>query len=302
MQKLFWGGVIILVLGLAWFKADTKPHGISDRSLEESYTKDIEGPFIQGSLVTIGPKGARKVRATPEEQHSSALAEGGTVIKLPIMIYHSVRPHIQGESKYQDIYDVTPELFESELTELESRGFTTVTFKDLDAYLSNGQPLPARAIILSFDDGWRNQYTYAYPLLKKHRMKGTFFIFSGAIGSRDAFMNWDQVKEMHDAGMEISGHSYTHPMLPKVYGEKELYRELSMSKTMIEEHIGEPVTAFAYPFGMYDKRIVSAVKNAGYHIARTTKNSVWHSSNGILTINGTLSSDSIDDFTSLLSE
>jgi peptidoglycan/xylan/chitin deacetylase (PgdA/CDA1 family) len=296
MQKLFWVGVALLVLTLTWLQSSTAGKKAGDGILEETYTKETENePVLRGPKIHIGEK-----KPAPSRPIEDARIVGGTVAKVPIMIYHSVRPHIEGESRYQEIYDVSPELFEEELKLIQARGYTTISFADLESYLKEQKPLPAKAIILSFDDGWKNQYLYAFPLLKQYKMKGTFFIFSGAISSRSAFMNWAEIAEMHAAGMEIQGHSYTHPVLTHVQGAAALKRELAFSKAQIEEHTKSPVNAFAYPFGMYNANIIDAVAGAGYHIARTTKDSVWHSSKRMFTISGTLSTDSIADFAALL--
>jgi peptidoglycan/xylan/chitin deacetylase (PgdA/CDA1 family) len=215
------------------------------------------------------------------------------------MIYHSVRPYYKGESNQQDVYDITPELFERELSLLQERGYTTISFEDLRAHFENKVQIPEKSIILSFDDGWKNQYLYAFPLLKKYSMRGTFFIFSGAVGSRDAFMNWDEVREMHTAGMEIQSHTRTHPILTQ---ETDLHiqKELGASKRKIETELHTSVTTLAYPFGMFNEHIVAETKHAGYALARTTRDSVWHSSQSMLTIGGTLSTDNIKDFQALL--
>jgi peptidoglycan/xylan/chitin deacetylase (PgdA/CDA1 family) len=131
-------------------------------------------------------------------------------------------------------------------------------------------------------------------------MRATFFIFSGAIGSRDAFMNWGEVIEMHRRGMDIQSHTYTHPILTKESAQT-IARELTKSKKQIEEKIGAPVIALAYPFGLFNDEIVGEVARAHYGIARTTRDSVWHSSNRLLTIGGTLSTDNLSDFEALLS-
>jgi len=102
-------------------------------------------------------------------------------LRIPIMVYHSVRPYIPDESAYQDAYDVTPELLEQELQYLYKHGYQTVTFAAVSEYFEHGPSLPKKPVILSFDDGWRNQYVYAFPLLQKYGAKGTFFIINSSL-------------------------------------------------------------------------------------------------------------------------
>lgn len=224
-------------------------------------------------------------------------------IRVPVLIYHSVRPHIPKESPTQDVYDITPELLEQELSYIKAKGFTTVTFADVNAYFDEGTPLPAHPVILSFDDGWRNEYVYAFPLLKKFGMKGTFFIFTSPLDHRKAhWMTWEDVKELDRAGMEIGGHTRTHPVLSSIATDAGLDKEIAGGKAILEQHLGHPVTVFAYPFGARNARVIDAVKRAGYSLARTTNWGVWNDPEHRYKFHGTLSTDNIADFEKLLSQ
>ena len=224
-------------------------------------------------------------------------------LRVPVMIYHSVRPYQKGESKYQDAYDITPELLEEELLYIKANGFHTVTFHAVAEYFANGTPLPGKPVILSFDDGWKNQYIYAFPLLKKYGMTGTFFIFSNPIDShKPHWMSWAEVVELGRAGMEIGGHSRTHPILTKIVDDALLDKEISGSKKIIEGHLGHPMLAFAYPFGAENGETEQAVTRAGYTIARTVYSGVWNDPEHRLVFHGTLSSDNIRDFERLLAK
>ncbi len=230
------------------------------------------------------------------------VATSSRAIKIPVLVYHSIRPHYQGESLYQDAYDITPDLLQEEITYLKTHGYTTVHFADVDAFFEEGTSLPPKPVILSFDDGWENQYKYAYPVLKKNSVVGTFFIYTNPIGRNTHWMTWSQIVEMNKAGMEIGGHSRTHPVLTKITTSAELQKEISGSKLILEGHLGHHVTAFAYPFGMFDERVKTAVTAAGYTIARTVHSGVWSSPEQRFEFFGTLSTDHLADFVALLNK
>jgi peptidoglycan/xylan/chitin deacetylase (PgdA/CDA1 family) len=195
------------------------------------------------------------------------------------------------------MYDVIPELLESELVFIRDNGYTTITFADVIAHFDNGAPLPEKPVILSFDDGWRNQYAYAFPLLKKYGMKGTFFVFTNPLMHHNArWVSWNEVREMDNAGMEIAGHTHTHPFLTKLTTDEELDKEISASKKFIEEEIGHPITVFAYPFGEKNPQVERAVARAGYKIARTIVSGVWNDPAHRFEFHGTLASDRFSDF------
>jgi len=201
------------------------------------------------------------------------------------------------------MYDITPELLESELEYIIKNGYTTITFADVEKHWTSGTSLPAKPVILSFDDGWKNEYEYAFPLLKKHGMKGTFFIYTNPIDHKKPhWVSWDEVVEMDKAGMEIGGHSRTHPVLTKITTDAGLDKEIMGSKKILESHLGHPIYAFAYPFGMKDARVEDAVRRAGYTSARTTLSGVWEDPEHQLDFHGTLSSDRFSDFTRLLNK
>jgi peptidoglycan/xylan/chitin deacetylase (PgdA/CDA1 family) len=126
--------------------------------------------------------------------------------------------------------------------------------------------LPNKAVILSFDDGWKDQFTYAFPLLVKNHYSATFFIFTNSIGRR-SFVSWEDLRTMQSAGMSIGSHSVSHPYLTSL-ATSTLWTEISDSKRILEQYLGTAVNEFAYPFGRYNADIVAMVEKAGYHSAR----------------------------------
>ncbi len=226
-------------------------------------------------------------------------------IKIPVMIYHSVRPHIAGQSKYQELYDVTPELLEEELLYLKQNGYHPILLRDVDAYWRGAtSSLPEKPVILTFDDGWKNQYEYAFPLLEKHNMKAVFFIFTNPLDhNKSKWMSWEDVRELDKAGMEIGGHTRTHPILTKIsHDNKKLDDEILEPKHIIERELGHSIVSFAYPFGAKDEAVEIAVARAGYQLARTTISGVWNDPLHRLQFHGTLSSDKLESFEALMNK
>lgn len=221
-----------------------------------------------------------------------------TSVKVPVFVYHSVRPYIQGESKSQDAYDITPELFEEQLTYLEDNGYTTVSMDELSYLMSKGvkETDTKKRVVLSFDDGWENQYTYAYPLLKKHRMTATFYIYTHPVGYRN-FLTWPQIREMRQGGMEIGSHTLTHPLFKKI-NEEDIRKEISESKTKIEKELGVPVRHFASPFGYSNAHIEDIIEEAGYDTGRTIYRGIVQKDPYAL--RGNLMTDSLNDFIKVL--
>lgn len=195
------------------------------------------------------------------------VASSTATVHVPVLVYHIVRPAYATDSKAVRGLAQTPEVFDAEMTHLSTAGYHLVSFRDLENYFKNGAPLPSKPIILSFDDGWSDQFTYAFPILVKHNYKATFFVFTNAIGRR-GFVSLDNLYAMRDAGMTIGSHSRSHPFLKKITDTAALWKEIDGSKKLLESKLGTQVTEFAYPFGQYNPAIVEMVQKAGYASAR----------------------------------
>lgn len=227
--------------------------------------------------------------------------EGNTGAIVPILIYHSIRPYIPTDTKGARRWIATPETLESELSYLRENGYSSVTFDALAAHISKGAPLPARPVIISFDDDWQSQYVNAVPLLRKNGFTATFFIWVRAVG-RAHHMTWDEIRELDAEGMEIGCHTLTHLILPKLKSDDMLRREIVAAKDLIEAHIGHPVTSLAYPFGQYDERVVGIARDAGFTSARSTWPGVFHTKDGLLSLTGLIRTETTASLVDTLSQ
>jgi peptidoglycan/xylan/chitin deacetylase (PgdA/CDA1 family) len=296
-------GIVLGAVGTSLALGNRPLHLVErEFSKMEEVTESDLGENVVYDPQVVKPSSTTSTYVISEERGMASATSSPYSVKIPVIIYHSVRPYMQGESKYQDLYDVTPELLAEELNYIEAQGYHTVDMRDVDAYWRGATTsLPEKPVMLTFDDGWRNQFEYAYPLLKQHHMKGVFYIFTNPIDHQKThWMSWDEVRELDRAGMEVAGHTRTHPLLTKITTDAKLDHEILESKKIIETEIGHPIISFAYPFGAKNAQVVAAVKRAGYVIARTTYSGVWNDPDHHLDFHGTLSSDKLTQFVSLL--
>src|SRR5208282_6179759 len=213
--------------------------------------------------------------------------EGTGTSIVPILIFHSVRPYVQSDTIAVRRYIATPGTLEQELAHMHDSGFVSVTFDDLVAHITKNTPLTPRPVIMSFNNHWESQYTYALPLLKRYGFTATFYIWVSVVGMKH-HMSWDEIRALRAAGMQIGCHSMTHPYLTRVEKDETLRREIYEAKQIIEDRVGVSVTTFAYPFGQYNKRVVAMVKAAGFTSARSTWPGVVHSQEGLFSLTGLL--------------
>jgi peptidoglycan/xylan/chitin deacetylase (PgdA/CDA1 family) len=212
---------------------------------------------------------------------------------VPILVYHSVREYLPGDTKAARGYITTPRDFEAELRFLRQRGFVSIGFDDLASHVRRGTPLPTPSVIISFDDGWETQYTNALPLLRRFGFKATFFIITRAIDGRN-FMSLGQLRELVNEGMWIGSHGVSHARLSTFQEPADLRREIVTSKSILERDLGIPITTFAYPYGMYLPRIASLVEKAGYTSARSTRPGLRHGAADLFTLSALIDVNSVD--------
>jgi peptidoglycan/xylan/chitin deacetylase (PgdA/CDA1 family) len=223
------------------------------------------------------------------------------VLKVPILMYHYLSTPPADADRYRQDLSVAPESFRTHLTWLRESGYVPITLRELGYALASGHALPKKPIVLTFDDGYADNYANAFPLLQEFGMRATFFVVTKAVEERNlSYMHWEQLVEMQQAGMEIASHTRSHPQLP---GQPEAFirEELRSSFELLTQRLGQPPTSFAYPSGRFDPGVVHLTYEAGYQVAVTTEQGATHSSSNMLTlkrirVRNTHGSDDLDRF------
>ena len=204
---------------------------------------------------------------------------------IPILMYHKIGDPPPG-SKLSKLW-VSTKKFRRQMAYLAEEGWHPITFKDLYAYWDKGTPLPTKPVILTFDDGYQNNYTEAFPILRDFGFRAVLYVVVQTVGwdnkwhdpaseTRIPMISWAQLKELQKAGWEIGSHTMNHPRLHKIE-QKDVVIELEKSRAVIAEFLGETPDSFAYPYGAGEDlpRVVQAVKEAGYRTAVTVHAGKW---------------------------
>jgi peptidoglycan/xylan/chitin deacetylase (PgdA/CDA1 family) len=186
---------------------------------------------------------------------------------VPILMYHSVATAPNDATR---ALSVAPEAFVEQMAQLADLGFTPVTTADLARSWRRGGPLPERPVLITFDDGYEGVHGHALPVLAKHGFAATLFVSTGWIrgahdtgGGLDTMLDWDQVRELAAAGVEIGGHSHTHPEMDQL-ADDPLRFELLRCAEIITGELGTRPVSFAYPYGYSSRRVRRAVRETGY--------------------------------------
>ena len=175
--------------------------------------------------------------------------------KLLILYYHEVVAKGEGAA-YQKIEE---EKFEEQMRYLQENRYKTLFFSELD------KPLPEKAVIISFDDGFRSVYEKAVPIMEKYGIKGNVYLPTAYIGNDEKFMTWDMVKALQaDGKFEMQAHTHNHVDI-RTLTKENMDNEVQFSQEKFEKELQYQPTAICLPFGTYDKKSLRLLKKTGQY-------------------------------------
>ena len=273
ISKIILAGFIILAAGIIIYAAGTNAHKeekvIKNIPINEKNNNEIES--FNGKPLVYNDK------------------------SIPVLMYHSIDYEKGNELR------VPLKNFEEQMKFLKDQGYTTLTLDQLYDFFENNKPVPEKSVAVTFDDGYQDNYTNAYPVIKKYGLKATVFVITSTIDKNAKCLNSSELREMQANGMDIESHTVNHEELNSLSYEKQL-ETLKKSKNDIENLLNKKVYYLAYPVGKWDNNSLKALKNAGYNMAFTTKNSKSNKTDGLYTLNRVRinASTSIDQFKNLI--
>ncbi len=209
----------------------------------------------------------------------------GRRVRVPILMYHSVAETSEAGTHPYYRTVTTPDVFSDQMQFLHESGYSVINLDEAHALLRRPGKSTVRAVVVTFDDGFRDFHSNAFPILNRHGFSATVFLPTAYVGkSARKFqgtecLTWSDVRELQTAGIHFGSHTVTHPQLRSVSPE-QMVCEVQASKRAIEDELGEPVKSFSYPYAFPegDRSFVdglrSVLQETGYE-------------NGVSTIIGT---------------
>lgn len=201
-------------------------------------------------------------------KESQTIADAATILarpQVPVLCYHHIRDPKPGQSETFKSYSVSPVQFAEQMKALNDRGYKTVLPAQLYDYLAFGKPLPEKPVMITFDDTDEEQFSIGAKEMDKYGFKGVFFIMTISI-NRPRYMSKEQIKQLAENGHAIESHTWDHKMVTK-YGEEDFENQLIKPRKTIEEITGKTASYFAYPFGIWDKKVIPQLKKADFKMA-----------------------------------
>ncbi|WP_308637463.1 polysaccharide deacetylase family protein [Paenibacillus silvisoli] len=212
---------------------------------------------ILSMTITVNQLLTYKVAASAFASVNNADAE----VEIPVLCYHSITDTKTGE------YIVSPAHFEEQMAWLYKHGYRSINMQQFDALMKGEMPSDGHNVLITFDDGYKDNYTNAYPVLRKYGYTAVEFLVTNWV-SAPGYINWSEADELSQSGWDLMSHTRTHPYLP-LHTTKGQIDEIAGSKDALEKHLSKQVTAIAYPYGLRSFETVRIVKDNGYAYAFT---------------------------------
>ena len=187
--------------------------------------------------------------------------------RTPVIIYHSV-------DESGSCITIGKDVFENQMALIKEGGYRTLTFSEIADIWKNGKAEPEKAVVLTFDDGFRNNYDVAFPILRKNGFTATIFLATDYIGKRCTWdkrsdipdfpmLTWEMITEMGGYGIDFQPHTATHPHLPLISNNR-IRDEIKRSRSTIEDKLDKRCDIFCYPYGEFDERVIRVLKEEGF--------------------------------------
>ncbi|MEI6288569.1 MAG: polysaccharide deacetylase family protein [bacterium] len=190
-------------------------------------------------------------------------------IRLPILMYHHIGSNPNPENTPAEGLYTPINIFENQLALIKEANINSITVREAGEIMLAKQDLSGKSIVLTFDDGYDDFYTNAYPLLKKYQLKGVLYVITDFVG-QPGYITASQAKEMAESGVvEIASHTLNHPDM-KQLNSKDALKQLVESKANLEKIIGQKVYDFAFPYGFFRHNELQLVRKAGYLTSAST--------------------------------
>ena len=226
-----------------------------------------------GTQAQKAPPQASKIEAVAQQQvpdkQIMAVPHG-----VPVLMYHKI-----GDEAHNDAV-ISKERFAEQMAFLYNQQYNPVTLDQLHDYIVEKKPLPLRPVVITFDDGYRDTYEIAMPILKQYGFRSTLFLPAGEVGKN---ISWDELRQMKAAGMDIGSHSLTHTELAGLSRDVQA-REIGLAKEIFDRELQQNTRWFCYPYGVFDNTTKNLLKANGITVAVTIQPGWAKAGDDVLTL------------------
>ncbi|MBI4100259.1 polysaccharide deacetylase family protein [Candidatus Microgenomates bacterium] len=239
---------------------------IQPKSLQKGAVASFEDVSSATSSAVVLPTMSPAPTKTPEV---SGNLLSGFCLRAPVLLYHHVEPMETASKEGHTNLNVDSEIFDGQLSYLLSAGYQTISAEQLVDALINHKELPSKSVLLTFDDGYEDFYTYIYPLLQKYHLVANIMIPTGLMENK-GYLTWAQLKEMVGSGLVFAyNHTWSHASLAALPAEK-MKAEVLTAQRQLEDNLGRSSNIFFYPYGATNAQVIEVLRQNGFVAAFST--------------------------------
>jgi len=252
---IFFGVILLVFLGLTVkFKI---------------FSSEIKSEIKENKEIEVTPTIMAEPTPTPTPKPISLEemnAKYGPCAKVFVLTYHHVQDEEIAKKRKQTNLNVTPEFFRKHLQYLKDKNYNVIGMTDLKNFFDNGTALPSKSVLITLDDGYKDNYENAYPILKEFGYRATIFIPTGLLNNSD-YLTWGDLENMKDL-VYMGNHTWSHQSSSGLREKQD--QEIGLADKQLSEHGFNNIKIFAYPYGKPSSNSEDVLKNKGYEIAFTT--------------------------------
>jgi peptidoglycan/xylan/chitin deacetylase (PgdA/CDA1 family) len=247
-------------------KAGDTPATLAERYLGDANKAWMIEDFAGSTSFTTGQEVVIPLRPW---NLSGVDASGYQIV--PILVYHNLGPQAKGRLV------LAAKSFEQQMRYLKAEGYRVISLGDFVEAMRLQRQLPRKAVVLTFDDGYRAFLEYAYPILKELGFTATLFVYTDYLGAGRNSLSWDELRKLASEGFDIEAHSKSHADLRRASGEtdaqfaRRMQSELAEPLRLFQRNLGRTTQILAYPYGRTDDEVVRKVRDVGYVAAFTVR-------------------------------
>lgn len=260
-------GIIIIIGIIFWGVKNFLSSNYNRESSTNSNSSFIKSTKVKSDSSKSSERKTQNLPEISDEQESNQNPISQE-IHVPILMYHHIAYYYGDKNDQLASLYVFPENFDKQMAYLKIAGYHIISLDKLYRGLQGLEKLPEKPIVITFDDGYDDNYQFAYPILKKYEMTATFFIITGKISSA-TYINWRQLRNLAKNGFGIGAHTVNHENLSALSSDLAK-KEISKSKKDLELALDKKIRFFAYPFGDYNINLYKYLEENNFLAAVTT--------------------------------
>lgn len=243
-----------------------------ERSLEKNHlTSSLKKTKVFSKYINLCPTLIPIPSLTPKPTEPPLV---GFCLNVPVLMYHHIQPMSIAKEKNQSGFTVDSGIFDQQMSYLTFHGYTTLKANDLVNALRSKTQLPQKSLLITFDDGYKDIYDYAYPIFQKYGINANLMIPSGLMGGTD-YLSWGQIEEMGRSGfVYYTDHTWSHYAVNNGSFEKIKY-EIETGRQLLEQHSGQKIDIFTYPYGSSNSKAIQVLQETGFQAAFSTIPGFW---------------------------